>query len=115
SVVDSNDRPGGWSWILLEWMEEDRATEVDRRRLGEGLAMLHRRGAEGWGWHRDGFIGRLPQSNRPHRTWHEFWWCERLEPQIAMARGRSGIGSTAEWERFRQALPELLAPAEDEG
>jgi len=41
-----------------------------------------------FGWHRDNFIGSLPQENRPMEEWSLFWRDRRLEPQLRMARDK---------------------------
>jgi protein-ribulosamine 3-kinase len=81
---------GGPGWLALEWLEPGARRADTGERLGRGLAALHRAPAEGWGWERDGFIGSLPQVNAPAACW-------------------------AEWDRLLRALPEILAPAEDDG
>src|SRR5690606_25015888 len=100
------------SWIALEWLERSPHADFSAE-LGRGLALLHRTRATRWGWDRDGYIGRLPQSNRSHARWWEFWWEERLLPQIRLAGGRF---ETSSWlEDLPVALEEILAPAEPEG
>lgn len=103
------------AWLALEWLEPaPRAASIDER-LGRGLAALHR--ATGtWGWERDNFIGSLPQENAPAATWSEFWWTRRLAPQLRRARALGRLPAhERDWERLRDALPRLLAPAEDDG
>ena len=115
AVAAYDDSPGNWSWILLEWLESHPATDAARGRLGSGLARMHQCRASAWGWHRDGFIGRLPQSNEPRSTWAEFWSQERLRPQLARSRSLRDADLAHDWGRLFAALPELLAPAEAEG
>jgi len=78
------------------------------------LAELHRFGAPCFGWERDNFIGTLPQRNRAEDSWADFFWSQRLEPQLARAiaaglassRLRSGL------ERLGSKLTELVGPSE---
>lgn len=109
-------RGGDEGWLLLEWLEPAPPAAGHGERLGRGLAALHRATAEGWGWHRDGFIGPLPQPNAPLPDWPRFWAERRLEPQLRLAReaGRQP-GSAAEWDRLLTALPELLAAGRQDG
>ncbi|MFL5539547.1 MAG: fructosamine kinase family protein [Longimicrobiaceae bacterium] len=106
----------GASWIALEWLEPGTRGPGFGERLGRGLAALHRNGVGGWGWERMNFIGALPQPNEPAAAWAEFWRDRRLAPQLAMARaaGRDA-GPGREWDRLLDWLPELLAPAEEDG
>jgi protein-ribulosamine 3-kinase len=104
------------AWLALPWLEP--APPADRgERLGHGVASLHRaRSGGGWGWPADGFIGPLPQDNRPAPTWAEFWRERRLGPPLRRLRA-AGVeaGSNGAWERLLDLLPELLAPAEADG
>jgi protein-ribulosamine 3-kinase len=115
-VVGFRDSADGWSWIALEWLDSVPAGKDFWARLGAGLARLHRAAtSDQWGWDRHGFIGRLPQSNNRTRNWADFWWSDRLQPQLDRARRVSGIGAPQEWEALKAALPELLAAGNDDG
>jgi fructosamine-3-kinase len=115
-VIAHHDDPGGWGWILLEWLEPDAASPERWERLGMGLARLHRAGAnDGWGWERDGFLATLPQVNTPRTRWADFWAENRLRPQLERASHTPGIGFRAEWDRLFDALPRILEPAEADG
>lgn len=105
------------AWLALEWLEPASAGGEHGKRLGRGLAALHRTDAGGgWGWEEDGFIGPLPQENGAAETWAEFWRIRRLEPQLRRAReSRLDAGAAADWERLFDLLPQLLAPAEEDG
>ncbi len=103
------------AWIALEWLEPAPRAAGNGERLGRGLAALHRSTGT-WGWERDNFIGSLPQENTPAATWAGFWWARRLEPQLRRARSLGRLPAhERDWERLRDALPRLLAPAEEEG
>src|SRR6266545_8328926 len=51
--------------LVMEWIDAGPHQPTTDYRLGRALAALHRHGAPGFGWHRDGFIGSLPQRNDP--------------------------------------------------
>lgn len=111
------EAPAEPGWLLLEWLEPAPRGADFGERLGRGLAGLHRstRG-EGWGGDEDGFIGPLPQSNAAAADWASFWRERRLEPQLRRARDAGQLpGSMGEWDRLFARLPELLAPAEEDG
>jgi fructosamine-3-kinase len=64
----------------------------------------------------DNFIGALPQRNEASGSWAEFWRARRLQPQLAMARDAGRLpGREVDWERLWDRLPEVLAPAEQDG
>jgi fructosamine-3-kinase len=68
------------AYLLLEKLE--RATENNHfyEKLGKGLAELHLNTSKYFGWEFDNYIGSLPQKNKPHSTWDEFFINQRLEP-----------------------------------
>jgi fructosamine-3-kinase len=101
--------------LVLEWIEPGARTAGTDEALGRGLAALHRAGAATFGWHRDGFIGIVPQRNTPPSDdWCGFWVTRRIEPLVARAiaggtldpRARPLVG------RLADRLPERAGPAE---
>jgi fructosamine-3-kinase len=60
--------------------------------FGRALAQLHRKSQESFGLEHDNYIGSLPQSNKTHASWSEFFIQERLEAQLKRARDRNKIG-----------------------
>lgn len=112
-VGEGSDDPG---WLLLEFVEEGPPGAGYGRDLGRGLALLHRRPGQAWGWPSDNVIGSLPQSNRPRRSWAAFWVEERLRPLLARARDRGHRpGSRNAWETLFRRIEELVGPGEEEG
>ena len=108
--------PGEPAWLLLEWLEPGRGSARLDERLGRGLAALHRAASGGWGCEEDNFIGPLPQANAPAETWAGFWRTRRLEPRLGAVREAGYTpGPREEWDRLLERLPELLAPAEEDG
>jgi fructosamine-3-kinase len=118
----TGEAPG---WLLMEFVPTGRAGPGYGRLLGEGLAHLHDApvGSEAlpapgsYGWHRDNFIGSLPQANSPATSWTEFWQKERLAPQLEMARrGGHFSGSRGEvLERLMAELESVMEGADHDG
>jgi fructosamine-3-kinase len=105
---------GGAEFLALELLDPaPRSARFDEE-LGRGLAALHAAGAPSFGLDHDNFIGSLPQSNRSHATWPEFFRAERLEPQLRRAEqlGRVGSSLLRAFDRLYRKLPELLGPPE---
>lgn len=100
-------------WIALEFIEPGQATEVTAKKLGTRLAGLHRPMAEAIpGWHEDGFIGTLPQSNRSReKPWSWFWRENRLEPLWQSVKSFFAPAVQVSWHRAMEALPTALAGA----
>ncbi len=81
-LVDSVD---GKAFLLMDHVESKRPDASDYQRLGRGLAELHQSTRTDFGFPDNNFIGSLPQSNRSRADWAEFYWLERILPQLKMA------------------------------
>jgi protein-ribulosamine 3-kinase len=103
-----------YQWLLLEWLEPGPRTRKNQRALGEQLAELHKASSKTFGWPHDNFIGSLPQSNRQHKDWSEFWGAERLQPQLKMAKSHLGDGGLGGFDALIAELPQLLDAVADE-
>src|SRR5690554_170963 len=79
------DSANGQAFLLMDHVESKRPDAGDYQRLGRGLAQLHQTVHSEFGFRDDNFIGSLPQSNRVHTDWSEFYWLERIWPQLEMA------------------------------
>lgn len=73
----------GDDFLLMEFLEENNFG--NSYVFGTQLAQLHRKSNELFGNDHANYIGRLPQSNKYHADWLEFFMRERLEPQVQMA------------------------------
>lgn len=60
----------------------------DEYQLGRAVANMHAvTSVDGlYGFDGDNFIGHSLQRNRRSSNWAEFWWSQRLQPQLLMAR-----------------------------
>jgi protein-ribulosamine 3-kinase len=104
------------SWLLMEYVLPGRASARARERLGAGLAAIHAadaplfQGAAGpaFGWHRDNWIGSLPQANGPSSSWGDFWREQRLGPQLERARAGGYLADPA-LDRVLELTAEALA------
>ena len=103
------------AWLLLEFVHPGRRAPDYAERLGQGLAELHSASGKLYGWERSNYIGSLPQSNRIMDDWATFWWTERLEPQLELARSGGRLpGRTNEWHRLESRLSQLLGPTSED-
>ena len=73
-----------YQWLLLEWIEPASQARDYWEQVGRSLALLHRQQGAQFGLDHNNYIGSLPQSNRPHTHWHDFFWHERLLPQVTL-------------------------------
>jgi fructosamine-3-kinase len=102
--------------LVLEWIEPGGRTTSTDAVLGRGLAALHAAGADAFGWHRDGFIGSLPQRNTPpvDADWPSFWMSRRIEPLTRRAQQRHTVDDRvpALVDRLGERIGDLAGPAE---
>lgn len=104
----------GSSFMVMEWIEKGRRGRDFFKVLGRQLAMMHRYGAEAFGFKSDNFIGSTPQYNVPvgsqSSEWAVFYMDKRLRPQFDMARANGYVDGHMErlFERISQRLPDLL-------
>ena len=110
----SSGQQGEPCFLVLELLTPGKPQAELDERLGRGLAKLHRFGAPCFGAERPNFIGTLPQSNQPHDTWADFFWYERLEPQLtrAIASGQAPARLRSGFERLAPKLKQLVGPVE---
>mgnify|MGYP001175081122 CR=1 FL=1 len=101
------------AFLLLEYIATGQRASDFWDLFGEGLAALHRHAAPQFGLDHANFIGSLPQSNRFHATWPDFYEKERLRPQLDLAlhTGQLGNGDASLFEKLIKNLPDLC-PAE---
>lgn len=102
------------AFLLLEFIRSARPRPGFDDELGRGLAALHRAGAPQFGLDHANFIARLPQSNRVHETWAEFYRVERLQAQLELASraGRVTSALRRDFERLFGKLTELVGESE---
>lgn len=101
---------GGTGYLLMEFVEEGGPAEGAAERFGRRLAALHGNTRDTFGLDHDNFIGRLPQSNRSHERWHDFFREERLEPQVrrAVDDGRLSQNTARAFQRLYGKLAGII-------
>lgn len=96
------------AYLVLEWLDLGPASGESWRRMGQGLAAMHRVSqGRGFGWHQGNTIGATPQPNPWTTSWLDFYREQRLDYQFRLAR-RQG-GRFPRQPDLLQALPDLLA------
>ncbi len=100
----------GPDFLLLEYLPAGPPAGDYWERLGEGLARLHLKAGDRFGFPHDNYIGSTPQPNRWTEDGHAFFAERRLLFQGRLARER-GLLSHAELgrlERLAARLPDLI-------
>jgi protein-ribulosamine 3-kinase len=105
----ADNRP---AFLLMEYIETGRSG--DSFAFGEKLADLHKNGANLFGLDHNNYIGSLPQSNRQHSRWSDFFHEERILPQLKMAidSGRMNRNAISQWNSLAKQLDDLLPCAD---
>ncbi len=102
------------AFLVLQWLEPGRPDPGFDEQLGRQLASLHRVTESAFGFASPNFIGRLPQRNTLHSDFAEFYWCERLQPQLEKAEAQGYVDTSlrAQAERLGTRLTSLFEPTE---
>lgn len=112
-TVIGTDNAGPFSYILLEFIHSGPGMSDFMTDFGHSLARLHKHTAEHFGLSHDNYMGSLPQSNRLHNSFPDFFMLERLEKQLALSR-KKGYFSKEDHLKFDRLYKELsgIIPAE---
>lgn len=104
---------GGHSFILLEFIDSAPRRRDFMERFGRRLACLHRQTQPFFGFDHDNYMGSLPQQNRIHDNYPDFFREERLEPQVRMAACKGYLTSQelSAFNRLFGILDSLLPAA----
>jgi len=102
------------SFIILEFIEAGKRIKNFWQDFGEKLANLHKHSSNSFGLDHDNYIGSLPQSNKTHSSWTEFFIHERLEKQISLAKDTGAITDSVikQFNNLFERLPEII-PSEN--
>lgn len=100
----------GTGFLLMEYVAERSAKNNAAKQFGRQLARLHSKQNDRFGFNESNFIGRLPQSNRWHNSWTDFFIEERIEPQVEMARnaGKLDADSSRAFKSLYQQLDNIF-------
>lgn len=81
----------GKAFLLMDFVESRRPNAKDYTHFGRDLANMHLVSNDQFGFSTDNFIGSLPQSNAWHADWAEFYWDERIAPQLELTKKNKGL------------------------
>ena len=108
--VLAHGESGKHSWLLLKYIDQGSYGKAFWDNFGFALAQLHKNSQGTFGLDHDNYIGSLPQSNKNHQTWPEFFIEERLGKQMEMAH-RKGLVDSALMQNFEnlfKAIPSIF-------
>jgi fructosamine-3-kinase len=98
--------------LVLEYLAPAPAGSSERawEELGRGLAALHRKSAEGFGFYSDNYCGLTPQENAWSKDWAGFYGDRRIGVLVKRLEkeGKLEVRETAVFRKLRDRLPALL-------
>jgi len=100
----------GTGFLVQEFIIEGHSQPNSAESFGKALADLHHHHEKRFGLDHDNYIGRLPQSNRWHENWLEFFIEERMKPQLRMATdaGKLGGSTISHFDSMYKQLPNIF-------
>lgn len=107
-VVAHGDAPGGWAFLLLDDLPPGPETPAAQEALGRGLSLLHRAPAPGFGGTAPNAFGRLEQVNGVGESAADFFWHQRLAPQLRLAAPHLSRADHADFEALQARLAALI-------
>ena len=83
-----------WHYLLLEFIPSSNPPTEFWEDFGRQLASLHQTSQAAFGLDQDNYIGSLPQENKPHSDWAEFYIQSRLQVQVRLAKTKQLLSDT---------------------
>jgi fructosamine-3-kinase len=98
-----------YSFLLLEWIESGQPAGDFWIQFGNGLAELHSNSKEHYGFKDSNYIGRLYQPNKIEDSWEDFYWNQRLSPQLELAeqKGYFTKNEIQSWRNKKVRISEI--------
>lgn len=110
-IAASGPEGGDPAFLLLEFLPPSASGEpMDQERLGRGLARIHRRSAERFGFPNSTYCGATKQDNRSEDSWPKFYGERRLRPLVEAltAEGQLSIAERRVHDTLMERLDTLL-------
>lgn len=104
---------GTYQFLLLEFIDQNKAATNYWRELGYQLSLLHRVQGKQFGLDHNNYIGSLRQFNFQNSSWIDFFIVQRLQTQLKLAV-EAGLISRSELMKFDLLFSKLgsLLPEE---
>lgn len=97
--------------LLLQWIEQGERTERFWRNFGEQLASLHRVTNDAFGLEEDNYMGSVPQWNKRHPNWCDFFATERLLPMMKRCTDKKMLNKNhlSQFDAVQKKLPQIFS------
>jgi fructosamine-3-kinase len=109
-TVITHGQAGDDIFLVLEHLNSSSRKATFWSDFGTALARMHRHTSDSFGLDHDNYMGSIPQSNRKHLNWADFFTLERLEPMVRMARNDGFLirDSISAFDRLYRRLPDIF-------
>ena len=110
-LLASPPREGRPGFIVMEYLPPSSGQgRSGQEALGRGLALVHRRSAEAFGFSVTTYCGPTPQDNTFAASWAEFYAERRIRALTRLLEGKGEVGTVERriLERLADRLPALL-------
>ena len=96
-------------FLLLKFLQTGHSASEDEK-LGIGLAHLHRKNHERFGFYHDNYCGSTRQNNQWNTSWIDFFGRQRVLYLVEKIRNSRGLSSNEEenYEKLVSRLPGLI-------
>jgi fructosamine-3-kinase len=74
-----------FQFLVMEFIDQSPRKNGFWEELSLGMSQIHAETSDQFGWKNDNFIGTLVQKNEWSSNWTEFYFAQRLMPQLEMA------------------------------
>ncbi len=107
AVKEVGDSPG---FIVLEYLEPGYVSGNAEENLGRGLATIHKKTNNNFGFYHNNYCGSTIQDNRWNSSWVDFFGQQRIWQLVGLIRQEKGLPPehVRVYERLVAKLPELL-------
>jgi len=108
-VIDFGES-GDEAFLILRFIRSGQRKPIFWDQFAHQLGNLHRHSNDSFGLDHNNYIGSLHQSNKKHKTWHEFFVSERLEVQVKLARNSGLIdkNTISAFEKFYKKINDIF-------
>jgi len=99
--------------LVLEWLEPQKKTPGFWKTFAEQLSQLHCVKGTSFGLDYDNYMGALKQTNKRSALWTDFFFEQRIQPQVRLAadNGLLSASQCSLFERLPTLLPQLFPQA----
>ncbi len=97
--------------LLLEYLQTTGIPTGFDEKLGQGLAVMHRKTAPGYGFLHDNYCGSTVQNNRWNNNWIDFFGRQRIWHLVELIERSRGLSSEEikMIEKLVNKLPDILS------